>query len=170
LPPVKLSHRGLGEIDVADTHSIAVLLFGYVAQGGGLFDAAPWLLALPLGLSVFPAILLSGVPDHAADRAAGKETLVVKLGIGRSWGLAALFVVLAVLAALVLWLGAGLAALRGLGLFAGVHAYFLIRQIWREAQKPAAARRIDGLMVLALSFILWFGLVPLLNLSWLSSP
>ncbi len=170
LPPVKLSHRGLGEIDVAVTHSIAVLLFGYVAQGGGLFDAAPWLLALPLGLSVFPAILLSGVPDHAADRAAGKETLVVKLGIGRSWGLAALFVVLAVLAALVLWLGAGLAALRGLGLFAGVHAYFLIRQIWREAQKPAAARRIDGLMVLALSFILWFGLVPLLNLSWLSSP
>ncbi len=170
LPPVKLSHRGLGEVDVAVTHSIAVLLFGYVTQGGAMGDGLPWLLALPLGLSVFPAILLSGIPDHDADRAADKNTLVVKLGIGRSFGVAALFVGLAVVAALVLWLGYGVAALAGLALPAGVHGVFLMRALWREAQKPAQARRIDGLMVWALSFILWFGLVPLVNLSWLASP
>ena len=30
---------------------------------------------------MFPAIILSGVPDYDADTAAGKNTLVVKLGI-----------------------------------------------------------------------------------------
>ena len=80
VPPLKLSHRGFGELDVALTHSAGAIMAGYVAQGGGWTDSAPWLLALPLGVSVLPSILLAGCPDRDADQAAGKRTLVVIIG------------------------------------------------------------------------------------------
>ena len=64
VPPLKLSHRGFGEIDVALTHSAGAILAGYVAQGGTWTDSAPWLLSLPLGLAVLPSILLAGCPDR----------------------------------------------------------------------------------------------------------
>src|SRR5690606_5961604 len=34
VPPLKFSYRGLGELDVGLTHSLAVILCGYVFQGG----------------------------------------------------------------------------------------------------------------------------------------
>ena len=79
-PPLQLSHRGFGELDVALTHSAGAIMAGYMAQGGGWTDSLPWLLALPLGVSVLPSILLAGCPDREADQAAGKRTLVVILG------------------------------------------------------------------------------------------
>ena len=51
-----------------------------MAQGGGWADSAPWLLALPLGVSVLPSILLAGCPNRKPDQAAAKRTLVVILG------------------------------------------------------------------------------------------
>lgn len=77
-PPLKLCHRGLGELDVALTHSFGVLMLGAAAQGGGMTAAGPLLLAMPLALAVLPAIILSGIPDRDADLAAGKRTLVVR--------------------------------------------------------------------------------------------
>jgi 1,4-dihydroxy-2-naphthoate polyprenyltransferase len=81
VPPLKLSHRGFGEVDVALTHSAGAIVAGYVAQGSPWSDSVPWLLALPLGLAVLPSILLAGCPDRVADQAVGKRTLVVILGI-----------------------------------------------------------------------------------------
>lgn len=72
-PPLKLCHRGLGELDVALTHSFMVLLIGYLLQGGHLLAEFPWLLALPLCLSIIAAITLSGLPDRDADSRAGKK-------------------------------------------------------------------------------------------------
>jgi 1,4-dihydroxy-2-naphthoate polyprenyltransferase len=80
VPPLKLSYRGLGETDVAVTHSVGVMVYGYVLQGGDSHDALPWLLACPLMIAVLPAIILSALPDAEADRLAGKQTLVIKLG------------------------------------------------------------------------------------------
>ena len=34
LPPLKLSHRGIGELDVAVSHSAGVIAIGYAVQGG----------------------------------------------------------------------------------------------------------------------------------------
>ena len=51
-PPLKFSHRGFGEFNVALTHSADTILAGYVAQGGGWTDSSPWLLALPLGVAL----------------------------------------------------------------------------------------------------------------------
>jgi 1,4-dihydroxy-2-naphthoate octaprenyltransferase len=165
LPPVKLSHRGLGELDVALTHSVGVLYVGYVLHAGPLGDPAPLWLALPMFWAVLAAITLSGIPDRDADRAAGKRTLVVKLGVRRAAWLAAGAATLAVALAAGLRLGLEVAALRGLDLVAGVHLLWLLwllRPLLSGARSGAG--RIDGPMAASLLFIAWFGLIPLYNL------
>ncbi|MGH6916511.1 MAG: NAD(P)H-dependent oxidoreductase, partial [Geminicoccaceae bacterium] len=89
--PLALSHRGLGELDVGLTHATGAILCGFVLQGGALGDPAPWLLSLPLTLAVLPSIILAGVPDRDADRAIGKGTLAVRLGVRGAYLLAASF-------------------------------------------------------------------------------
>ena len=163
-PPLKLCHRGLGEFDVALTHSFGVMMLGAAAQGGGLTAAGPLLLAMPLALAVLPAIILSGVPDLDADVAAGKGTLVVRFGVRRALGLAAVSALAAAAAATVLRHLAGVEALAGIEIAASVHAIVLAVMIVRETRRGEHARRLDGLLALALGYILWFCIVPLVNL------
>ncbi len=160
VPPIKLCHRGLGEIDVALTHSLGLVLAGVVTQGGAWTDPVPWLVSLPLGLAVLPAILLAGVPDAQADAAAGKRTLVVMLGPRRAMLLAAAVVVAAMIAATVIELD----VLGGLGIVAMLHGGWLVWLILRRRQGTLPGR-IDGVVVAALSFILWFVGVPLFHLT-----
>jgi 1,4-dihydroxy-2-naphthoate octaprenyltransferase len=164
-PPLKLSYRGLGELDVGLTHSLGAILCGFVAQGGPWSAPEPWLLSLPLCLAVLPGITLAGVPDQDADRLAGKRTLAVRAGIRGACLIAANAAVLAAAAAI------GLAHLPGLAdVFAGIqygvlpHAAVLLIMLAGLAREDAGARRIDGLMMVALSYILWFVAVPLANL------
>lgn len=157
VPPLKLSHRGFGEFDVALTHSAGAILAGYVVQGGHWADSTPWLLALPLGLAVLPSILLAGCPDRTADQAVGKRTLVVMLGPRAAIRVAmaaclaapAVAALLALtrtdLSALLVWSAAG----------GTVHAIGLWRCLRRLANDHLPDR-IDGPIVLALTFILWF--------------
>jgi putative NADPH-quinone reductase/1,4-dihydroxy-2-naphthoate octaprenyltransferase len=165
VPPLKLSHRGLGELDVVLTHSAGVLLAGYVVQGGGLGDSLPWLLALPLGISILPSILLAGCPDRSADAAAGKRTLVVKLGHAATLRLATVATVLAPSVGLLLVMThPGIAELLGWGVLGGsVHAAWLWRRLHRLSRHPMPGR-IDSVIVLALSFMLWFCVPPLIVL------
>lgn len=165
VPPLKLSHRGFGELDVALTHSAGAIIAGYVAQGGGWTDAVPWLLALPLGVSILPSILLSACPDRAADRAAGKRTLAVihgkigavRLAMAASLAAPVLAALLALsredMAALLVWSAAG----------GAIHAVWLFRRLQRftAGEMP---ERIDGAIVLALTFMLWFCVPPLIIL------
>src|SRR5690554_3813514 len=57
VPPLKLSYRGLGELDVGITHSLGVILCGYVFLGGNMSDPFPWLLSIPLFLGILPSII-----------------------------------------------------------------------------------------------------------------
>jgi len=164
-PPLKLAWRGLGELNVAVTHSFGVILCGYIFQGGEWNNPFPWLVSLPLLLAVMPAIILSGIPDFEADKQAGKHTLVVRLGLGWATLLA---LVLAAAAPLVVVLIKDQPALRGSfqGLLPWVLPHvcllgFLIYRAWRQQR---LCGRIDGLMVASLTYIIWFGLVPLLHL------
>jgi 1,4-dihydroxy-2-naphthoate octaprenyltransferase len=165
VPPLKFSHRGLGELVVAVTHSIGVILPGYLLQGGDWHDPLPWLLSLPLGLAVLPAIILSGVPDYDADAASGKNTLVVKLGIRRTLIAATLLPILTIAAVIAVRQLDNLADAYGYWIYLAVpHAAWLIWQLLKYLRHERVSERIDGLMVLALTFILWFGVIPLIRL------
>jgi 1,4-dihydroxy-2-naphthoate octaprenyltransferase len=165
VPPLKFSHRGLGELDVALTHSVGAILAGYLAQGGIWTGSVPWLLSLPLSLAVLPSILLAGCPDRDADQAAGKRTLVVmhgkhaaiRLAMGACLAAPALAALMSMtsvdMAALLTWSAAG-------GAF---HAAWLWRCLQRLVAKDIP-ERIDGPIVLALTFTLWFCVPPLIVL------
>jgi putative NADPH-quinone reductase/1,4-dihydroxy-2-naphthoate octaprenyltransferase len=163
-PPLTLSHRGLGEIDVVLTHAVGVLLAGATLQGASLADPAPWIVSLPLALSIFPAILLSGVPDVEGDRLAGKRSLVVALGPARALRLAGVVALLAPAAAFACARTPGGAPLAGLWPLALAHAGVVAFKALKEARRGAAARRIDALMAWSLTLILWFVIVPLVAL------
>ncbi|HEY8708523.1 MAG TPA: hypothetical protein VIM34_11045 [Burkholderiaceae bacterium] len=121
----------------------------------------PWLLALPLGVSVLPSILLAGCPDREADAAAAKRTLVVILGKRGAMRLA----MAASLAALLSLAREDMAALLGWSAAGGaVHAVWLLRRL-RRFTAGEMPERIDGAIVLALTFILWFCVPPLIALT-----
>jgi len=164
LPPMKWSHRGLGEVAVAVTHGVGVVLWGFVVQGGAWSAPLPWLLGLLIGLSVLPAIVLAGIPDRSADAAAGKRTLVVRMGTGRAAGFALGATGLAALAATLSLTWPPLVGItRELPLIAVPHALLLAVLLLRYRAAGAAEQRIDGLIGASLLFILWFVVIPVWN-------
>jgi 1,4-dihydroxy-2-naphthoate octaprenyltransferase len=164
VPPLKLSWRGLGELDVGLTHSIGVVLCGYLLQGGGWRDAFPWLMSLPMFLSVLPSIIVAGFPDLEADRLAGKRTLATRLG-HRGTLLAAIVPTLAApLAVLTVKDAPALhGSLDGVLAGASLHALLLAAMLWRSQRKTSG--RVDMLLVVALTYIMWFVVIPLLRLA-----
>jgi 4-hydroxybenzoate polyprenyltransferase len=107
---------------------------------------------------------LSGVPDVEGDRIADKRTLVVRLGVPVALRLAALVALASALAAFVCARLAGGEALAGLWPVALLHAGVVAATALRESRRGAGARRIDALMIAALTLILWFVAVPLVAL------
>ena len=161
--PLKLSHRGLGELDVALTHGPGVLILGHVVQGGDVFSGQAWFMALVIGVAVLPAILLAGIPDRTADREAGKMTLVVRLGTARSVPLAIGFLALSALGALAVALGP-VPVGPALALIAIPHAAGLTWLLLRYHGEGAPERRIDLLLGLSLLYIAWFVIVPFVEM------
>lgn len=78
-PPLFLASRGLGEICIA-------LNFGFLSVLGTYFVQTSLISYSPLMLSIAPAMLITAVlyinqfPDYTADKAVGKNNLVVRLG------------------------------------------------------------------------------------------
>lgn len=164
LPPLKLCHRTLGEADVALTHSIGVLMIGWLIGGGMPGEALPWLASLPLGLAVLPAITLSGLPDHDADAAAGKRTIAVAFGDRAALWFALAMTGASALAAVVLEaVGAADGLFSGLAAPACAHAVFVVALVGQRLLGRLRPARMDGLMVAALTYIGWFAVVPLVN-------
>ncbi len=163
-PPLKFSYRGLGEITVAITHSPYVILCGYVFQGGSWTNPLPWVLSMPLLLAILPAIILAGIPDRLADKEVSKGVIAVLWGPRKAVLMAVFFACLASFAAFLLW---DLQILRApssrLILIAIPHAFVLTLALFKLIQSHDYDRRIDGIMALALSFIIWFGLIPLIS-------
>ena len=166
VPPLKLSYRGLGELTVGATHSFAVIVCGYLFMGGGINEPFPWIIGLPLFLAVLPSIILAGITDYQADKEAGKRTFAVRFGPKKA----------ARSALMLVWLSAAtIVGFRLLGVlpetFAGVyliavpHALLLSFFLNQYIDQPAPPERIDGLLANSLIYLIWFGLIPLINLS-----
>jgi 1,4-dihydroxy-2-naphthoate polyprenyltransferase len=78
-PPLRLSYRGLGEAAVAVCYGPLICAGTYLVQRGRISPEV-LLLSLPLGALIAAFLLINEFPDAAADRGAGKRTLVVRLG------------------------------------------------------------------------------------------
>lgn len=164
-PPLKLSYKGLGEITVGFTHSFAMIVCGFVFQGGSVGSVYPWILGLPLFLSILPAIIMAGVPDYFADKQAGKGTLAVRLGKSRATYLAICFVVLSFLSTVILKESGYLEEAYGYVIYlVSIHALLLIKMLYSFAKKDIKPKRIDGIMALSLLYIMWFALIPFIRL------
>jgi 1,4-dihydroxy-2-naphthoate octaprenyltransferase len=167
LPPLKFSYRGAGETVVGVTHSFYVTLCGYFFQSGNLSDPLPWLLSIPLFFAILAAILLAGIPDRTADSAVGKRTIAVIFGPRRVAQFAAGFVILAALSAVTLRYSGIFRGASGMAVFVVIpHAAVLVLGLFRLMKSGAYDRRIDPIMGSALSYIIWFGMIPLVWLIW----
>jgi 1,4-dihydroxy-2-naphthoate octaprenyltransferase len=82
-PPLKLSYRGLGELAVAVTYGPLITAGAYLVQRGEV-PATVWAASIPLGLLIGAFLWINELPDRRADAAAGKRTLVVRLGPERA--------------------------------------------------------------------------------------
>lgn len=81
--PLRLSRRGLGEAVVAAILCVIVPLTGFFVQGGEL-DRGVLLALLPMVSTQYARMTIMNVPDTESDAAAGKKTLVVRLGVASS--------------------------------------------------------------------------------------
>jgi 1,4-dihydroxy-2-naphthoate octaprenyltransferase len=164
VPPLKFSYRGLGEVTVAFTHSPYVILCGYVFQGGAWDDPLPWLLSIPLFLAVLSAIILAGIPDRLADQEVSKKGIAVLRGPREAVLLACLFTCLASLSGVLLEHSRILPGSPGKWIWGAVpHGIILLLALFKLIRSGNYDRRIDGIMALALSYIIWFGLIPLIS-------
>ncbi len=81
--PLYLAARGLGELVVALSFGPVLVTAGYYVQARNL-PAGALLTSLPMMFLVMAILYVNELPDYAGDLAAGKRTLVVRLGRRRA--------------------------------------------------------------------------------------
>lgn len=108
IPPVQLNARGLGELAVGAGFGILPVV-GAAWLQSGISIVGALVLSLPIACWVMAIVLMNEVPDLKADQAAGKHTLVVRLGLHRTrW----LYLLIQALAVVVLALAVSLGMLQ----------------------------------------------------------
>lgn len=129
-PPLKLAGSGVGELSASLVVALLVPVTGYVMQSGGLVGQNLLAISLPLVLIHYAMLIAFQIPDIPADRAAGKRTLAVRIGLERAAFLHNLTLMLALLSTaglfLARWPGS---QLTWLALPLGVWQAFSIRRL-----------------------------------------
>ena len=77
-PPLRLVHRGLGEITTALGFGPVMVLGAYVAQTGRL-DWEPFIASVPVAILIALILYVNEIPDRPGDASVGKRTLPVRL-------------------------------------------------------------------------------------------
>lgn len=77
-PPLQLMSRGMGEGAIIAGWLLVVLGTDFVQRGA--FATLPLMAGMPFALLVAAILYINQFPDRQADAAAGKRTLVVRLG------------------------------------------------------------------------------------------
>ena len=77
-PPVRLVHRGLGELAVFAGFGPIMTLGAYFVQARE-YAWEPFLISIPVGILIALVLYVNEVPDRPGDEAAGKRTLPVRL-------------------------------------------------------------------------------------------
>lgn len=84
-PPIRLAHRGVGELFVGLSFGPLVVMGTYYVQTLRL-DWGPFFLSTAFGLLVAAILWINEFPDVDADVSVGKRTLMARLGYERSIG------------------------------------------------------------------------------------
>lgn len=148
-PPLKLQSRGLGEFAITAGWLLVVVGSDFVQRHD--FAFAPVASGLGFALLVANVLYINQFPDVKADAGAGKNTLVVRLGVARArWG----YVLIAVLAygwpMLMVLLGhLPLPAL--FALLPAAASIGAMRRLWSCAARPAELTPALKLTILAAS-------------------
>ena len=82
-PPFKLAHRGVGEIFVGMNFGVLMTLGAYFVQTGS-FSLSVAFAGIPVSFLIAAVLYINQFPDYNADRAVGKNHLVVRLGRERA--------------------------------------------------------------------------------------
>ncbi len=142
-PPLKLAYRGLGELAVAIAYGPVIAAGTYLVQHGTIDAPVLW-ASIPFAIACGAFLWINEFPDARADAAAGKRTLVVRLGRVRASRVFAMIVGAAYAGVLALpfvglpattWLGLlglphGVAAARRLYLFPEATKEIIPAQAW----------------------------------------
>jgi 1,4-dihydroxy-2-naphthoate polyprenyltransferase len=158
--PRPYGYEGLGELFV-------FLFFGIVAVAGSFFvqvkhlDWEAFALAVPVGLIAAGILVVNNVRDIDTDRRAGKRTLAVRLGRGRTRRLFALMVYAAYLLAPVTWLFGPLTAWLLLPWLTLPLAATVVRTVRNHTDGPSLNETLarTGMLQLAFCMLLAAGLL-----------
>jgi len=131
-PPLKLAYRGLGELDVVLCYGPVLAVATYVIQTGDFSWTALW-LSLPLGIFIAAFLWVNEFPDFLADRSAGKNNLVARLG-RRAASRVLPFIYAAGFALLVALVVSGLPTPVLLGFIALPSAGYVCAKVWSEPE------------------------------------
>ncbi|HEY3431564.1 MAG TPA: prenyltransferase [Rhodocyclaceae bacterium] len=137
-PPLRLAARGLGELAIALGWALVVVGSDFVQRGA--FELHTIIAGLSFGLMVANLLYINQFPDAVADAAAGKRTVVARLGRRAAVGG---YAVIAVCAAfnLLAAVAVGLFPLASLiALLAMIPAFKAWRLLRDNAENPAALR------------------------------
>lgn len=82
-PPVRLAARGLGEIVIGLDFGVLATMGSYWVQTGAM-SLESFVASLPLAVLIAAVVYINEFQDSEADAAAGKRTLVVRMGLERA--------------------------------------------------------------------------------------
>ena len=151
--PLPYGYRGLGEVFV-------FLFFGIIATVGSRYvhdmtaPRAAWLLSIPVGLLAAAILVVNNYRDFDTDRAAGKRTLAVILGLQRTRGLF-MILVYGAMALIAVFAATGLTPLPTI--FAALLAPYAmgpVRIMYRKTDGPSLIRALK----MTARLHLWTGL------------
>jgi 1,4-dihydroxy-2-naphthoate octaprenyltransferase len=154
--PFPLGYHGLGEVFV-------FIFFGLVAECGTVFvqskglNPLAWWSAIPVGLLIVNILVVNNLRDIETDRAAGKVTLTVRLGVEAGRGEYMICLVIAyAIPLLMVFLGVGPAWLL-LAWLSLPAALPLVRSIYNDRGRPLN-NTLAGSGCLALLYGLFYSL------------
>ena len=131
-PPLRLAYRGLGELDVVLCYGPMIALATYALLTHQYHVDVIW-ASVPLGLFIAAFLWFNEFPDYEADRGAGKNNLLVKLGKRRA---SRLLPVNYLAALIVLGLAVKLGSLHALALLGFIGAIPAAVAVWWAWQDP----------------------------------
>lgn len=148
-PPLKLQSRGLGEFAITTGWLLVVVGSDFVQRHS--FAFVPVAAGLGFALLVANVLYINQFPDAKADASAGKNTLVVRLGVVKArWGYAVISILAFGWPSLMVLLG-HLPAVALISLLPMLASIAATRKLWSSAGQPTELVPALKLTILAAS-------------------